>query len=81
MSKKYGYDTFGIEIDSGVLKQCKHKEVMLCWGLLASIRNSTKHECGWCEVNNEHTREEWQAWWKEQRAKEKVWSILSAETR
>lgn len=54
-----------------------HESIMLCWGLVNSIENNNKIECGWCEFNNEHTREEWAAWWKDFRSKQKMWDNLS----
>lgn len=58
-----------------------HLNMGLCWGLMSSIDTGKEHVCGWCELNNEHTPEEWNAWWIELQSKQKVWNILNAETR
>ena len=58
----------------------QHEDILLCWGLVRSIEQDKQHTCGWCELNTEHTREEYMAWWKEHNSKQKVWNILKGET-
>lgn len=55
-----------------------HESIMLCWGLVESIKRKTPMVCGWCEFNSEHTREEYGKWWDEEQKKRKMWDILNA---
>ena len=55
-----------------------HNDIMLCWGLKESIRNETPMVCGWCEFNNEHTKEEYDHWLREELSRQRVWKILNA---
>lgn len=71
------------QYEAAIPKTCRlttmdaHVDIMLCWGLANSIRTNTPMNCGWCEENSEHTREEWLVWYKNDTEQRKIWRILN----
>jgi len=71
------------DYESAIPKCCRlttlrqHMDILLCWSLCASIQQNSPIVCGWCEFNNEHTEDEWRAWYRNEQSKMKVWSILN----
>lgn len=54
-----------------------HNDIMLCWGLVAQVRDKTESRpCGLCEFNAEPAGDFARIEWLEDIAKERMWNKL-----
>ena len=51
----------------------QHEDMMLCWGLVSSIKHDHTMNCGYCELNTQVTDQER----KEEYERNKTWRILN----
>ena len=55
----------------------EHDDIMLCWGLVAQVRDKTEaRSCGLCEFNAEPAGDFARIEWLEDQAKERMWNKL-----
>lgn len=55
----------------------EHEEIMLCWGLLAQVRDKTEATpCGLCEFNAEPAGDFARIEWEKEQDQQRMWNKL-----